>query len=56
MQGILSLVMLCTSDVYQLIDYAAFVESMFIMWSVAGLLWLRYKQPDLPRPIKVCLF
>jgi len=54
--GILSLVMLCTSDVYQLIDYAAFVESMFIMWSVAGLLWLRYNQPDLPRPIKVCFF
>lgn len=50
----ISLVMLCTSDVYTLIDYAAFVESMFLMWSVAGLLWLRYKEPDLHRPIKVC--
>ncbi len=46
--------MLCTSDVYTLIDYAAFVESMFLMWSVAGLLWLRYKEPNLHRPIKVC--
>lgn len=45
--------MLCTSDVYTLIDYAAFIESMFIMVSVAGLLWLRYKEPDLHRPIKV---
>lgn len=53
--GILSLAMLCTSDIYQLIDYAAFVESMFLMWSVAGLLWLRHTQPDLPRPIKVHL-
>jgi amino acid transporter len=53
-QGIISLVMLCTSDVYTLIDYAAFVESMFLMWSVAGLLWLRYKEPNLHRPIKVC--
>ncbi|KAK4008832.1 LOW QUALITY PROTEIN: large neutral amino acids transporter small subunit 2 [Daphnia magna] len=54
--GMISLVMLCTSDVYTLIDYAAFVESMFLMWSVAGLLWLRYKEPDLHRPIKVSLF
>lgn len=45
--------MLCTSDIYTLIDYAAFIESMFIMFSVAGLLWLRYKQPNLERPIKV---
>jgi amino acid transporter len=52
-QGIVSLAMLCTSDVYTLIDYAAFVESMFLMWSVAGLLWLRYKEPNLHRPIKV---
>jgi len=53
--GFLSLCMLCTSDVYTLIDYSSFIESMFIMWSVAGLLWLRYKEPSLPRPIKVSL-
>lgn len=55
-QGLLSLVMLCTSDVYTLIDYSIFIESMFIMFSVAGLLWLRYKEPDLHRPIKVHSF
>ena len=49
----MSLLMLCTSDVYTLIDYSSFIESMFIMWSVAGLLWLRYREPDLERPIKV---
>jgi len=51
--GALSLVYLCTSDVYRLIDYAAFVESMFILVTILGLLFLRYKQPDLHRPIKV---
>jgi len=54
--GFLSLCMLCTSDIYALIDYSAFIESMFIMWSVAGLLWLRYKEPNMQRPIKVTLF
>lgn len=38
---------------YLLINYTAFNESLFITLSVAGLLWLRYKQPDLERPIKV---
>ncbi len=49
----MSLVMLCSSDVYTLINYTSFVESGFIGISVAGLLYLRYKCPDLPRPIKV---
>lgn len=47
--------MLSTDDVYQLINYTAFVESGFTAVSVGGLLWLRYKRPDLPRPIKVNL-
>jgi len=53
--GALSLVYLCTSDIYRLIDYAAFVESMFILWSITALLWLRWKQPNLERPIKINL-
>ncbi|KAE8574048.1 Y+L amino acid transporter 2 [Halyomorpha halys] len=53
--GILSLIMLCTSDVYLLITYSSFVESFFIMLSVLGLIWLRYTKPDMPRPIKVSL-
>lgn len=54
--GLTSLVMLCSSDVYMLINYTSFVESSFIGVSVAGLLYLRYKQPNLKRPIKVNLF
>ncbi|XP_014246044.1 Y+L amino acid transporter 2 [Cimex lectularius] len=50
---ILSLIMLSSSDIQQLITYCTFVESFFIMMSVGGLLWLRYKKPNMSRPIKV---
>ncbi|KAE8742385.1 Y+L amino acid transporter 2-like [Frankliniella occidentalis] len=53
---ILSLIMLCSSDVNMLITYSTFVESFFIMLSVSGVLWLRYKQPNLERPIKVTIW
>ncbi|XP_053974275.1 Y+L amino acid transporter 2 [Hylaeus anthracinus] len=53
---ILSLIMLCTSDILVLITYCSIVESFFIMLSVAGILWLRYKQPNMNRPIKMPLW
>ncbi|KAK6644420.1 hypothetical protein RUM43_000687 [Polyplax serrata] len=53
---LLSLIMLCTSDVYVLITYSSIVESFFIMLSVAGILYLRWKQPNMERPIKVSLW
>ncbi|XP_003697755.1 Y+L amino acid transporter 2 [Apis florea] len=52
----LSLIMLCTSDIFVLITYCSIVESFFIMLSVAGVLWLRYKQPNMNRPIKMPLW
>ncbi|XP_063226907.1 Y+L amino acid transporter 2 isoform X2 [Bacillus rossius redtenbacheri] len=54
--NVLSLVMLCTSDVHVLITYSSFVESFFIMLSVTGILWLRYKRPHMTRPIRVSLW
>jgi len=51
--GALSLVYLFLGDIYTLIEYTAFVESSFILLSVASLLYLRYKRPDMERPIKV---
>ncbi len=51
--GALSLLYLGAGDIYTLIDYTAFVESSFILVSVAGLLYLRYKRPNMERPIKV---
>ncbi|XP_058809097.1 Y+L amino acid transporter 2 [Phymastichus coffea] len=53
---ILSLIMLCTSNIFILITYCSIVESTFIMLSVAGILYLRYKRPDMNRPIKVSLW
>ncbi|XP_068235009.1 Y+L amino acid transporter 2 [Palaemon carinicauda] len=51
--GVLSLAYLCTTDIYSLIEYASFVESMFILLSIAGLLYLRWKRPEMDRPIKI---
>ncbi|OQR70375.1 Y+L amino acid transporter 2-like [Tropilaelaps mercedesae] len=50
---LLSLLYLSNTDVFTLINYTAFSESLFVMLSVAGLLWLRIKQPELERPIRV---
>ena len=51
--GLVTLAMLTSNDVYELINYTSFVESLFMAVSVAGLLWLRFKQPNRERPIKV---
>jgi len=56
LQCILSLIMLCTGDIFVLITYCSIVESFFIMISIAGILWLRYKRPNMKRPIKVMYF
>lgn len=51
--GFMTVFMLISSDVATLINYISFTESSFILMSIAALLWLRYKQPDRHRPIKV---
>lgn len=52
---VLSLVLLLIRDVYQLINYVSYVEALFTLISVSGLLWMRRTKPDLKRPIKVSL-
>lgn len=52
---VLTLVLLFIRDVYVLINYVSFVEALFTLMSVAGLLWLRRTQPHAQRPIKVNL-
>lgn len=52
---LLSLLYLFVGDIYVLINYASFVESSFILLSIASLLYLRWKQPDMERPIKISL-
>lgn len=52
-QCIVTLILLFIEDVYVLINYTTFVEALFTLISVSGLLWMRYKLPDQKRPIKV---
>ncbi|VDP33379.1 unnamed protein product [Soboliphyme baturini] len=53
--GGLSMLMLTTTNVFALINYASFTESLMVCVTVAGLLYMRWKNPDLPRPIKLNL-
>lgn len=44
--------MLVSSDILVLINYTSFAEAGVIGIAVAGLLFLRWKRPDMPRSIK----
>ncbi|CAH1780167.1 unnamed protein product [Owenia fusiformis] len=50
--GGLSIVMLVSDDIFSLINYMSFVQWFSVGLSVLGLIYLRYKRPELPRPIK----
>merc|ERR1712106_350745 len=54
--ALLSLVYLSSSNIYALINYTGFATWVSIGLAVFCLLWLRWKQPDAERPIKVNLF
>lgn len=47
--------MLLVSDVFVLINYYSQILWFSVAASIGGMLWLRYKRPDMPRPIKVNL-
>jgi len=53
MQALLSLVYLCSSDIFRLITYVGFATWVSIGLAVFCLPWLRYKHPEWERPIKV---
>lgn len=55
-QCLSTLLMLCTSDMYTLINYVGFINYLFYGVTVAGQIVLRIKQPDLHRPIQVGLY
>ena len=53
LQGLLTLVYLTSSDIYALINYVGFATWLSIGLSIVVLLYLRWKRPNMPRPIKV---
>ncbi|XP_018564687.1 Y+L amino acid transporter 2 [Anoplophora glabripennis] len=54
--ALLSMLYLTVSDIDALINYVGFATWLSIGVAVLCLPWLRWKQPDLERPIKVSLF
>lgn len=56
LQCLVTVSLLVIKDVYVLINYVSFVEALFTLISVSGLLWLRYKRPNAQRPIKVSIY
>lgn len=53
LQCIATIVILCIGETHNLINYVSFINYLSYGVTIAGLLYLRWKKPNLLRPIKV---